>query len=108
MALANAIKGARRPAQAITWQREGGGGAEDLTGATLTGSLRNRATGAVREIAGALTVTDGSAGAFRWDYAVADVADSGDYDVQFTAAFAAGLTPARTFVARWRVAEALA
>lgn len=107
MALANAVQGARRPAQAISWNREGGG-AEDLTGATLTGTLRNRATGAVRAIAGALTVTDGAAGAFRWDYATADVAEAGDFDVQFTAAFAAGLTPARTFVGRWHVTAALA
>lgn len=106
MALANAVQGARRPSQAIIWQREGGG-VEDLTGATLSGSLRHRATGGTRTIAGALTVTDGAAGVFRWDYAAADVADSGDYDVQFTAAFAAGATPARTFVGRWRVTEAL-
>lgn len=106
MPLATAVQGALRPAQAITWGREGGG-AEDLTAAALTGTIRNRATNAARPIAGTLTVTDGPAGAFRWDYAAGDVAEAGEFDVQFTAAYAAGATPARTFVERWRVAAAL-
>ena len=36
-----------------------------------------------------------------------DVAAAGRYDVQFTAAFAAGQTPARSFVERWTIVEAL-
>ena len=106
MALAAAVQGARRPAQAITWKREDGS-AEDLTGATLTGHIRNRATGTTRAIAGPLTVTDGTAGVFRWDYAAADVAEAGRFDVQFVAAFTAGLSPARTFVAQWEVRGSL-
>ena len=104
--LPNRVKGGVRPAQALTWKREDGS-AEDLTGATLTGSIRNRATGETRAITGVLTVTDGPAGVFRWDYAAADVAEAGRFDVQFTAAFAAGLTPARTFVEQWTVEAAL-
>ena len=104
--LPNRVEGGVRPAQALTWKREDGS-AEDLTGATLTGSIRNRATGETRAIAGTLTVTDGPAGAFRWDFAAADVAEAGEFDVQFTAAYTAGATPARTFVERWRVAAAL-
>lgn len=111
MALAAAVRGGLRPSQAITWLREGvafaNGTPEDLTGATLTGWLRNRATGETRAIAGSLTVTDGAAGAFRWDYAPADVAETGAFDVQFNAAFGAGATPARTFVARWDVRGSL-
>lgn len=106
MALATAVRGARRPAQGITWTREDGN-AEDLTGATLTGLLRNRASGQTRAIAGALTVTDPTAGVFRWDYAAADVAEAGAFDVQFDAAFDVGATPARTFVARWDVRGSL-
>ncbi len=106
MALASAVKGGLRPSQSITWLREDGV-AEDLTGATLSGALRNRATGATRAIAGALVVVNGSAGALRWDYAAGDVAEAGNFDVQLTAAFATGQTPARTFVARWSVTEAL-
>ena len=106
MTLATAVKGARRPSQAIPWTREDGT-AEPLTDATITGWLRNRASGATRAIAGALTVTDGAGGEFRWDYAGADVAEVGRFDVQFDAAFSAGASPARTFVARWEVRESL-
>lgn len=107
MSLPTRVVGGRRPAMSITWSRDDGT-AEDLTAATLTGSIRDRATGTARAIAGTLTVTDGPAGAFRWDLAAADVVAAGKFDVQFTAAFASGLTPARTFVERWTVAEALA
>lgn len=106
MALADAVQGGRRPSQVITWNRADGA-PESLAGAILTGWIRNRNTGDVRPIAGALTVTDGAAGEFRWDYAVGDVAEAGSFDVQFNAAFGAEQTPARTFLARWRVAEAL-
>ena len=101
------VQGGLRPSQSITWKREDGV-AEDLTGATITGKLRDRSTGASRAIAGTLSVTDGAAGAFRWDFAAGDVAAAGTFDVQFTAAFEAGQTPARTFVTQWTVAEALA
>lgn len=104
--LPNRVKGGVRPAQAVIWRREDNS-LEDLTGATLTGWIRNRATGETRAIAGTLTVTDGPAGAFRWDFAAGDVADAGRYDVQFNAAFGAGQTPARTFVAQWTVEAAL-
>lgn len=106
MALADAVQGAKRPAQTVTWLREDGSG-EDLTGATLTGFLRNRATGERRAIEGALTVTDAEAGAFRWDYAAGDVAEAGAFDVQFNAAFGSGASPARTFVGRWDVRGSL-
>ena len=52
-------------------------------------------------------MTDGTAGVFRWDYAAADVAEAGRFDVQFVAAFTAGLSPARTFVAQWEVRGSL-
>ena len=100
--LPDRVKGGLRPSQSIQWQREDGT-AENLTGATLTGTITNRATAATRAIAGTLTVTDGAAGQFRWDYAAGDVDAAGEYDVQFGAAFAADETPARTFVARWTV-----
>lgn len=107
MALASAVRGGLRPSQIVTWQR-GDGAAEPLTDATLTGWIRNRTTGTTRAIAGTLTVTDGAAGEFRWDYVAGDVADSGYFDVQFNAAFGSGQTPAKTFVVRWDVRESLA
>jgi hypothetical protein len=107
MALANAVRGGLRPSQIVTWERDGTGIAEPLTGATLTGWIRDRSTGITRAIAGTLTVTDAAAGEFRWDYAAGDVVASGQFDVQFNAAFGSGQTPARTFVTRWEVKEAL-
>ena len=104
--LAAAVRGAKRPPQSITWEREDGE-AEDLTGAVLTGWLRSYQTGAVRPIAGALTVTDGPGGRFLWSYADEDVAEAGEFDVQFNAAYSAGPSPARTFPARWVVKLAL-
>jgi len=101
------VQGGLRPSQSITWRREDAT-AEDLSGATITGKLRDRATGTSRAIAGTFSVTDGTAGAFRWDFAAEDVATAGTFDVQFTATFEAGQTPARTFVTQWTVAEALA
>jgi hypothetical protein len=105
--LANAIQGALRPTQLITWLT-GDGVALVLTGATITGVIRNRTNNVARAVAGTLAVTDGAAGTFTWTYAAADVADAGTFDVQFSAAFGSAPTPARTFVATWVVEEALA
>lgn len=105
MALAEAIAGALRPSQVITWT-DGDGDAMDLTGATLTGVLHNTRTGESRAIAGTLSVTDAAAGVFTWEYAAGDVL-VGTYSVQFTASFASGITPARTIVETWRVRPAL-
>lgn len=104
MALANAVQGGLRPSQLITWTREDGD-AENLTTATLTGTITNRATTVTRAIAGTLAVTDAAAGVFRWDYAAGDVSEAGEFDVQFSAAFGTGQSPARTFVARWKVEQ---
>ena len=107
MGLANAVKGATRPSQSITWTREGLNTPEPLTGATLTGKLQNVKTQVTRAIAGVLTVTDGANGVFTWAYDAADVAEAGLFDVQFTAAFGSAPTPARTIIAKWTVEEAL-
>lgn len=105
MALASAVAGALRPSQAITWTR-GDGAAENLSGATISGKIRDAAN-SVRAIAGALVIIDGPAGQFRWDYAAADVVSGGEYQVQFTATFGLSPTPARTLVEQWTVYEAL-
>lgn len=102
-ALAPAVQGALRPSRIIIWERDDGT-PEPLTGATLTGTITNRATDTTRAIAGTLTPTDNAAaGEFRWDYASGDVSEAGEFDVQFSAAFTPGPSPARTFVARWKV-----
>jgi hypothetical protein len=106
MALAAAVAGALRPSQLIVWERTDGA-LENLTGATITGKIRNQRDGVTRDIAGVLTVVDGAAAQFRWDYAVADVAEADTFWVQFTATFADSPTPARTFAAEWSVEPAL-
>ena len=104
MALADAVDGATRPSQTITWTRDDGT-AEDLTGATITGTLKPRG-GTARAVAGDLSVSDAESGVFVWTYDDADVVE-GLYEVQFQAAFGSDPTPAKTFVARWYVSESL-
>lgn len=102
MALADAIYGAKRPSQQITWTREDGT-AEDLTGATLTGYIRSHQTGTVRAIDGTLSVTTAASGIFTWAYGTNDVGEVGGFEVQFNAAFGSAPTPAKTIVTEWRV-----
>lgn len=105
MPLADAMAGALRPAQRITWTRADGT-PENLTGGTLTGVLQPLPAGPARAIVGTLTLQDATNGVFDWTYAAADVV-AGSYLVQFTATFPLGLTPARTFTTSWLVHEAL-
>lgn len=101
--LPNWVAGALRPSMLLTWYRDGTTTAEDLTGATLTGTITKLfGDGATRAIAGTLTVTDAAGGVFRWDFDAADVVE-GVYLVQFNAAFGSGPTPAIPFEARWQV-----
>lgn len=87
MALANALAGARHTGQTITWTRTDGT-AQDLTGATLTGTIYDRATGVSRAIAGTLAALAPLNGIFTWTYDVADVV-AGQYQVQFKATYGA-------------------
>ena len=102
MALAAAIQGGRRPSQTITWTREDGS-AEDLSGATLSGFIRNRRTRSTRAIDGTLTVSDAVAGVFVWAYGSTDVSEAGSFDVQFVASFGSDPTPAKTKSIFWQV-----
>lgn len=106
MALAIAIQGATRPSQSITWSRSDGD-PEVLTGATITGVLQSKRTLLSRAATGTFTVTDGANGVFSWGYSAADVAEAGDFNVQFTATFSAEPTVAKTYVSEWEVKSAL-
>lgn len=106
MALADAVAGGLRPIQEITWTRADGV-PENLAGATLAGYLHDKRTGQVRLIEGDLTITDGPAGVFTWEYDEADVVE-GRYLVQFVASFGFDPTPAKTFLEEWRVRPSLA
>lgn len=100
MALADAVQGALRPTQLVTWA--GDDGAVNLAGATLSGVIVD-AAGTSRAIAGTLTVTDADAGEFEWGYAAGDVAEAGVFYVQFAASFGSGATPQRSLMSWWRV-----
>jgi len=100
--VADAVEGALRPGQVITWLREDEQ-PQELTGALLTGTIRSK--GQQRAIDGALLVKDAPGGVFLWLYAAADVAEAGTFDVQFTASFANGRSPARSYSAVWVVRD---
>lgn len=109
MALVHAIQGSRRPSQMITWLRDDENEtAEDLTGATLSGIIQREGETTGVAITGTLSVTDGEAGEFRWDYSTDDVAVAGMHRVQFSAAFGDNPTPAKTMVSAWMVKASLA
>ena len=106
MALSNAIKGALRPSQPITWTRNDEDATpEDLTGATLSGWIRRQNATEDVAITGALVVTNATAGAFRWDYSASDVSVAGLHYVKFVATFADAPTPAKTEWTHWEVRE---
>lgn len=99
----DAVQYGRRPSALITWS-DADGDAQDLNGATLTGTIRD-AYGNSRAITGSLTLTDAENGVFRWDYSEADVAQAGRLFVKFSAAFGSGQTPANTERTKWTVKE---
>jgi len=98
MALADAIVGAKRPSQLVTW-KDNDGNALNLTGATVTAEIDGQ------QSSGTFTIVDAEAGQFRWDYSTADVATAGVYSVRFIAAFGSEPSPAKTFIESWEVHE---
>lgn len=102
MALADAVQGALRPSQLITWLDEDDNPLA-LTGATITAKIKR--DGIWVSSTGSFVLTDPANGVFRWDYSAADVATAGGFYVQFNAAFGSSPTPAKTYIARWRVHE---
>lgn len=104
MALATAVAGARHTGQTITWTRANGT-AHDLTGATLTGTIRNEVAGTVVAITGTLTPTSATEGIFTWAYSAADVATAGRYVVQFKATYTG--TYDLSFLEPWTVDTAI-
>lgn len=101
--LARAMQGAPGSFQQIAWTKSGA--PLDLTGATLSGTIRPR-FGPAREITGTLTVADDpTTGSFIWLYSGADVQDAGEAHVQFTATYDARTE--RTVPASWIVEMSL-
>lgn len=107
-ALPNWVQFARRPSMLVTWYREGTTVVEDLTGSTITGLIApHTAPSPAVAITGTLTITSAVGDVFRWDFSAADVAVAGNFDVQFTATYSSGQTPAKTFRATWYIEKAL-
>ena len=106
MSLASAIQNARRPSQTITWTDETGAPL-DLTGATITARIRNIVSNQVVDSTGTFTIVAATGGVFRWDYSAEDVAIASDFEVQFTATYGSGPTPAKTVVAPWSVLRSI-
>jgi hypothetical protein len=105
MALSGAVQGARHTAQRVTWLDEDGD-PQDLTGATLTGRLLNRATGTAANMDGTLAVVDATAGVFDWAYGVTDVGTPGTFDAQFVATYADTKSD-KTLTEKWEVHRAI-
>jgi hypothetical protein len=105
MALSDSVQGARHTAQRVTWLDKDGD-PQDLTGATLTGRLLNRAAGTAAAIDGVLTAIDPAAGIFTWAYGTADVSTPGTFDAQFIATYGDGKAD-KTLVEKWIVHRAI-
>jgi len=87
----------------VPWT-DANGEAIDLTGATITGRIKNRTTGAARAITGTL-LQDGTTDHYmNWTLTTADAA-AGQNLVKFTATFAT--KPVSTFQASWYVEAAI-
>ena len=88
MAIAKAVQGARHTGQTITWKRDDGS-AQVLTGGTISARIINADD--LKAVAfssdGTFNITDGPNGVFTWGYGALDVAQAGNYRVQFKVTF---------------------
>lgn len=105
MALSKGVKGARHSSQRITWKKEDGT-AYDLTGATITARLRNKATGQARAADGTFAIVTAASGIFDWTYGANDVSETGKFDVQFLASYSDSKSD-KTFLEEWIVEDAI-
>ena len=112
MALADAVEGSVRGGQIFTVGVDDGKGGltpTDVTGSTITGSMRaidqNTPTRAMDSTFMPIGTTgQPDQGDVRWDYAATDLIP-GTHNLVFTFTFSAGATPLKTFRARWYVAS---
>lgn len=107
MALASAVEGST-DYQDITWIQllTTPPVPLDLTGATITGILREWRSQITRAIAGTLDPTDPVNGVFRWTYSTADTLPL-VYDVQFTATYPGSNPVSKTFQTTWYIEPCL-
>ena len=88
----------------LTWTDEDGN-PEDLTGATITGRIKDMQTKVARDVAGSIVPTANAAeGEAQWTFHVDDVV-AGKYEVQLKAVRSG--KPWLSFVADWVVEAAI-
>jgi len=85
MALPSKVQGSLNELMQITWA-DGDGNAIDLSGGTITAVIKNKATGVSRAATGSFALVTAASGIFSWDASAADVAEPGQFEVQFKAA----------------------
>jgi YD repeat-containing protein len=105
--LSTVAQGSERPLLVVPYTHADNTTGEDLTGAVITGYLKDLATGEVRQIVGGIEITDTANGVFEWTPDAQDVATAGTYQVQFSAVFGSEPTPGRTIVYEWEITESI-
>jgi hypothetical protein len=105
--LATVAQRSERPILQVVWTHADNTTGENLTGATLSGYIKDLSTDATRPIAGTFAIVTAASGIFSWQPDPADVANAGAHQVQFEATFAGEPTPARTVVYAWEIAESI-
>jgi hypothetical protein len=105
--LSTVAQRSERPILRIVWTHADGTTGENLTGATLSGYIKDLASGEGRPILGTFALVTPASGIFTWQPDPADVANAGAHQVQFEATFAGEPTPARTVVFEWEIAESI-
>lgn len=108
MALPDSVKNSDHTSMLITCQRQDGS-VVILTGSTLTGEFKNKVTAVKTSITGTLSLVDAPGGQFRWTHSsgsAGDVANAGNFKVQFTATYGDG-TKEISIPEDWQVVDLL-
>ena len=100
-----ATESSRHTAQTITFARPDEA-TQNLTSATLSGTIKNVRTGVERAITGTFALVTAASGIFAWTYSAGDLV-AGDYQVQFVATYA-DTTADRSVWYDWTVQPAAA
>jgi hypothetical protein len=106
-AISTVAQRSERPILQVVWTHADNTTGENLTGATLSGYIKDMSSGERRPILGTFAIVTAASGIFTWQPDPADVANAGAHLVQFEATFAGAPTPARTIVFEWEIAESI-
>jgi hypothetical protein len=104
MGIPTIVQNSRYLSTTLTWQDKSGN-ILDLTGATITGTIKDKETGNTVAITGTLDASaNPTLGQFVWQMSAVDVENWGLFLVMFTATF--GALPEKTFEEEWVIKEA--